>query len=196
MCRSQDIQERSMKVGHLVLRLMGLQGAADNGKDHRTAGKLHREIHLQSGGISGPSPCWFSFSPCTFLGPSWVTNKTNAATFNIDMEKPQYLKHFYNNAIKVEGVCGYAGSASWWGHRLYRGETGWWGCITTQELQCQGSPIATGVTGHYSVTVDLRQNFILESSKHNFPIKQYHALALFLWGPDKQKKKALEIQQR
>lgn len=57
MRRSQDTQERSMRVGHLVLRLIGLQGAVDNGKDHRVVGKLHTEVHLQSGGISGPSPC-------------------------------------------------------------------------------------------------------------------------------------------
>jgi len=46
-----------MKVGHLVLRLMGLQGAADNGKDHHADRKMHTEVHLQSGGFSGPSPC-------------------------------------------------------------------------------------------------------------------------------------------
>lgn len=46
MHRAQDTRERSMKGGHLVLRLMGLQGAVDNGKDHRAVGKLHTEVHL------------------------------------------------------------------------------------------------------------------------------------------------------
>lgn len=44
-----------MKVEHLVLRLIGLQGAVDNGEDDYAVGKLHTEV--QSGGIYGPSPC-------------------------------------------------------------------------------------------------------------------------------------------
>lgn len=64
MCRPQDTVERSMKVGHFVLRLMGLQGGADNNKNHCAASKWHTEAHFQSGGISRPSPCWFCFPLC------------------------------------------------------------------------------------------------------------------------------------
>lgn len=49
------------------------------------------------------------FSPCTFVGPWSVTNKSSTAIFNAQMEKPQCLKHFYNNAIKVEGGRVYLG---------------------------------------------------------------------------------------
>lgn len=45
-----------MKVGHLVLRLMSLQDAVDNSKDHCAVAKLHTELHLKSGGFSRPSP--------------------------------------------------------------------------------------------------------------------------------------------
>lgn len=127
MCRSQDTRERSMKVGHLVLRLMGLQGAANNGKDRRAVGKPHTEVHLQSGDISGPCPCWF-FSPCTSLGPWWATNKAATVTFRIHVEKPQRPKHFYNNAIKVEDRRVYVGMPgqhfSEHTNTFYRGETG------------------------------------------------------------------------
>lgn len=64
MCRPRDTVERSMKVGHFVLRLMSFQGGSDNSKDHCAASKWHTEAHFQTGGISRPSPCWFCFPLC------------------------------------------------------------------------------------------------------------------------------------
>lgn len=59
-----------------------------------------------------------------------MTNKTTTAAFDTHMEKPQCLKHFCNNAIKVEAgrvYVGMPGGQHFGEHtdNFYRGETGW-----------------------------------------------------------------------
>lgn len=111
MCRSHDTRERSVKVGHPVLRLMGLQGAVDNGKDCCAASKLCVEIHLQTRGISAPSPCWFFFS--LYFPGSLVSDKQDwYCYFQYTQREAPVPEEFLYNAIKAEDGRVYVGVPS------------------------------------------------------------------------------------